>query len=176
MSFSATRNILPGSLKNPDITTLAFSSTSSYNFSTKAHLLNYFGWGVVISTITGLGRALLGLVHMIIHLVAAIFSTLKDHHLKEAELGAWNFGFGLIEMIPIIGNIAMALINIKRQKHYEKLAKDIVYANPAGYSNQAVLFAYGKEIDRKQITLSNDIIDECRNLNTSTEMLNYMAS
>jgi len=171
MSFSATRNILPGSPSNPDIATLMFASSTAWHGNTKMHRLNYLGNIPVVSTFTGLGRALLALAHMIIHCVAAIFSKMRDHHFKEIALGAWNFGIALIEILPIIGNIIMVIINLRRIVLCERFAQSHQNMSTA---NQAVLYAYGQEIARKPIVLDDNLKEQLNNLNTTTEMLKYM--
>ena len=78
MGFSATESLLTGSVQRPDTTTFVMSkseggSSSSTAGSTNCQL-NKLGYIPVVSTITGLGRTLLGIVHTIVHLVSAIFS------------------------------------------------------------------------------------------------------
>ena len=122
--FSATGNILSGSQHRPDIYTISKHKTippvnygdlknptveKSVQFSTC--WLNNLGKIPGVSTITGSGRALLGIAHSIFHLASAIFgSKNRAKHLEEAKLGGKNIGQGLVEMIPVIGNIIMILV------------------------------------------------------------------
>ncbi len=92
MGFSATGNLLPGSIQRPDIVTFIFSeqeegwSSSTRTLSAPCKL-NILGYIPVVSTVTGLGRALLGLVHTIVHLACSIFS-------KKIEIGVYCSWFG----------------------------------------------------------------------------------
>jgi hypothetical protein len=168
MSFSATGNLLTGSIQRPDTVTCRFSDKTarrniSSTYSTNC-TLNRLGYKPIVSTITGLGRALLGLVHTIVHLVCAIFSKNKAHHIQEAKLGAKNIARGLIEAIPIIGNITMFVVDYLRMGKFEKMVAEQVNKNRASYDNQAVLFVYGKEFARRPIAEFNA---EYENLSSS---------
>ena len=129
MSFSLTGNILTGSSYRPDIVTFVhrtgnkITNCNSYSISK----LNVVGYIPIVSTVTGLGRSLLGLAHTIAHLVIALF-TLKKHHLREAGLGAQNFGRGLVEMVPIL-NLTMFFNDIRREVKHEKIARDHAMAS-----------------------------------------------
>jgi len=150
MGFSATGNLLPGSVERPDTMTFLFvkESGSSWTMGSTNCKLNTYGYIPGVSTITGIGRALLGIVHAIIHLACSIFSQNRSHHLAEAFLGAKNIGRGLIEAIPIIGNITMFFVDIKRMNRFETMALDHV-KNKAEYKNQSILFVYGQEIAKQ---------------------------
>jgi hypothetical protein len=149
--FSATGGVLTGSQLRPDTYTISikeskgFSSSSSIASSNCT--LNKLGYTPVVSTITGCGRALLGVIHSIVHLASAIFDAKnRAHHLEETKLGGKNIGRGLVEMLPIIGNITMFVVDLKRMNKFEKQAKEIMAQNPDDYNNHITLFAYGKEI------------------------------
>ena len=101
--FSATFNILPGSKIHPSIATVI----TDQNYDTQVSRLNTLGYIPLVSTITGCCRALLGIIHAIVHLVVAIFSKDTAYHLGQAALGGRNIARGLIEMVPIIGNVAL---------------------------------------------------------------------
>ena len=130
MSFSITGDILTGSFLRPDIVTfcyrkdenLVFNNKKSVAFGADISKLNVAGYIPAVSTFTGLGRSLLGLVHTISHLVIALF-TQKKHHLLEVDLGARNFGRGLVEMVPILGNLAMLANDVRRYLKYEDKAE-----------------------------------------------------
>lgn len=166
MVFSATGNLLPGSVKRPDtVTVMLFEQdgwSSSYFIGSSACRLNFMGYIPVVSTITGLGRALLGLVHTIVHLACSIFSKNRDHHLGEAKLGAKNIGRGLVEAIPVIGNITMVIVDQVRVTKFEKMAADHIDKNKTAYNNHAVMFIYGQEIAKRPIA---EFKSELSNLN-----------
>jgi hypothetical protein len=148
MSFSVTGNLLTGSKQRPDITTIAIVKPGIRNIRSDSSMLNCLGYLPVISTISGLSRALLGTVHTIGHLACAIFSKHKEHHLQEAKLGLKNIGRGLIEAIPIIGNITMLIIDIQRTSIFENMVKNQIEMNHSYYDNHVTKFAWGKEIKR----------------------------
>jgi hypothetical protein len=152
MSFLLTGNILTGSSFRPDIITFVHREEGK----TKCHSdipskLNGAGYLPIVSTVTGLGRSLLGLAHTIAHLVIAIF-TRKGHHLREAGLGAQNFGRGLVEMVPFLGNAAMLFNDVRRVMKYEKIARDHAMAPDKAKSwgeevkGHVAMFACGKFI------------------------------
>ena len=88
MNFLASGSLLPG-IQRPDIVTLAFleqkGKTDSTHMESRNCRLNSLGYKPGISTISGLGRAVLGLVHTIIHLVRVIFSENKAQDVEEAK-------------------------------------------------------------------------------------------
>jgi len=81
----------------------------------RIHWSNKCGLIPGISTITGIGRTFVGLVHMIAHLAKAIFDQPKrDKHLNEARLGLYNVMRGLVEAIPVAGNLVVAVFDLYR--------------------------------------------------------------
>jgi len=52
-------------------------------------------------------------------------------------------------MIPVIGNITMYVVDLKRMNHFEKQVREIQEKNPEDYKNQTTLFIYGKEIAKR---------------------------
>ena len=158
MDFSATGNLLPGSILRPDIVTLSFTPFKFGGTTSKLCKLNKLGYIPVVSTVTGLGRALLGLVHTIVHLACLIFSCLpnfsknRDHHLEEVILGAKNVGRGFIESIPVFGNITMLIVDLLRMNKFDKMAKDQFDKNNSAYTGQVTLFIYGQEIAKRPIS------------------------
>ncbi len=165
MGFSAT-NLLPGSMQRPDTVTFIFSESKGCSSSTNTGTgstnckLNTLGYIPVVSTITGLGRALLGIVHTIVHLVCAIFPKNREHHLQEASLGAKNIGRGLVEAIPVIGNITMVVVDLLRMNKFEKMAKEHIGKNKAAYDNHAAMFIYGQEIAKRPMAEFNVEIEK----------------
>ena len=149
MGFSATGNLLPGSMQRPDTVTFIEKKVGSTTTGLTSCRLNILGYIPAVSTVTGLSRALLGLVHTIVHLACSIFSKNRDHHLEEAKLGAKNIGRGLIEAIPVIGNITMLIVDFKRTSKFEKMAEDHINKNRSAYNNHITMFIYGKEIARR---------------------------
>lgn len=166
MVFSATGNLLPGSVERPDTLTFMFLRqdgwSSEFNMGSTSCRLNTLGYIPVVSTISGLGRTLLGLVHTIVHLACSIFSKNRDFHLEEAKLGAKNIGRGLVEAIPVIGNITMLIVDRVRMTKFEKMAADHIDKNKAAYNNHAVMFIYGQEIAKRPIA---EFDSEMNNLN-----------
>lgn len=173
MGFSATGHLLSGSMHRPDTVTLMFLehkkgafpghySSSTRTGSTLARL-NFWGYVPGVSFFTGLGRALLGIVHTIVHLACAIFSKNRGHHLEEAKLGAKNIGRGVIEAIPFIGNITMYIVDLLRINKFEKMAKDIVDKDKTAYDNHAVMFIYGQEIAKRQLEEFNAELEKLKN-------------
>lgn len=154
--FSATGNILSGSQNRPDTYTISIKEgngfRSSSTLSSTNCTLNKIGYIPGVSTITGCGRALLGIVHSIVHLASAIFdSKNRSKHLEEAKLGGKNIGRGLVEMIPVIGNITMSVVDVIRMNKFGKQAEEVMRKNPNEYKNQVTLFAYGKEIAKRTV-------------------------
>jgi hypothetical protein len=152
--FSATGTILTGSQIRPDIYTIATNEGEDGYYKrelvTTLSTMNKVGYIPGVSTITGCGRALLGLVHSIVHLVSALFdSKNRSQHLEEAKLGRKNIARGLVEMIPVIGNITMLVVDTKRMIEFTAKAIKIMESNPRKYNNHITLFAYGKELGKK---------------------------
>ena len=101
----------------------------------------------MVSTITGIGRVLLGIVHTVVHVVCSIFSkNNREAHFEEAKLGVRNIGRGLIEAVPIVGNLAVRIIDAVRTNRFGAMAEKELEKNPAG--DQVVVFVYGREMAR----------------------------
>ncbi len=179
MGFSATGNLLSGSVQQPDTVMFITSkvdrspdslvawSTSRSIESTNAKI-NLLGYIPVVSTITGLGRALLGVIHTIEHLAGAIFSDHREHHLQETLLGAKNIVRGLVEAVPVIGNITMFVVDILRVNKYEKMAKEKIEKNKAAYNNHISMFIYGQEIAKRPIA---EVMAEMEKLNRKPSLV-----
>lgn len=107
--FSVTGNILPGSCTNPSFVTLVPNINTGYN-ETRTNAWKITLWIPGVSTITGLALALTGTIHAIVHLVCALFDKKnREGHLKEAKLGGINIVYGIVGMIPAVGNIAIMI-------------------------------------------------------------------
>jgi len=155
--FSATGKILPGSIDHPAMATLV-DSTSQFDADTQVCTWNKLGYIPIVSTITGCARALLGIIHSIVHLASAIFdSKNRDHHLQEAKLGGYNIGRGIVEMIPVVGNIILLVKDLIIAKKYTDLALDYKKANRRECSNHLLLFVNGNKVGQKSFDELNRI-------------------
>lgn len=77
--------------------------------------LNICGFIPGVSTVTGIGRAFVALVHTVAHLAKAIFEKQnRKEHLTEAALGFYNFGRGVIEAVPLLGNFVVITFDLCR--------------------------------------------------------------
>ncbi len=163
--FSATGHILTGTQRYPDIYTVhtrsdnrstsEMSSTSETSSEVWSGL-NVCGYIPVLSTVTGFSRSLLGVVHTIVHLVNAIFDAKNRlEHFEEAELGAINIGRGLIEMVPIAGNITMLTVDILRSDIFSKRAEKLIDKSPECL-NHAIVFGNGREIAKRPLNEFNE--------------------
>ena len=63
--------------------------------------------------------------------MCAIFPKNREPHLQEASLGAKNIGRGLVEAIPVIGNITMFVVDLLRMNKFKKIAKEQIDKNKA---------------------------------------------
>lgn len=151
MTISTVANCLPGSKERPDMLTFAYIKTNgSIHIKTSNCKLNILGYVPFVSTITGLSRALAGLVHTITHLVYAIFDE-KEMHLNEACLGFKNICIGLTEAIPVIGNIIILAVDLIRIEKYETKVHGLINNNLMAYKGNAALFIYGEEIAKRPL-------------------------
>lgn len=104
-------------MMKPDIVTYAYvKKNRDPLINTVISKLHWLGYTPGVSTITGFGRAALGFIHTIIHVALAVFSANaneRNFHLKEAwEHGVKNILRGIIEMIPVAGNLIALAIDI----------------------------------------------------------------
>ena len=75
-------------------------------------ILNSLGYKPVISTFSGTFRSFLGLIHSIVHLVAALFDhESTEYYINQVGIGILNILRGLVEAIPVFGNLAMLTID-----------------------------------------------------------------
>lgn len=154
--FSATGSLLTGSQLRPDIYTISINEKAPFGRSTKRlayhSILNKLGYIPLVSTVTGLGRAHLGMIHSIVHLAIAIFNPKnRVHHFEEAKLGGINLGRGLVEVVPVFGNITTSVVDMVRAKKFGKQAEAIIAKNPKEYKDRVTLFAHGKEIVKHSV-------------------------
>jgi hypothetical protein len=162
MSFSVTGDILTGSIERPDLITFVYTEVDknitkySLDISSSINKLNKLGYIPGVSTITGLVRSLLGVVHTIIHLACSILSANRGWHLKEAKLGARNIGRGVFETIPIIGNITMFIRDSARMSECERIAKKQVEKNVRMYDRYVATFFNGQEIAKCLVEKLNE--------------------
>lgn len=167
MGFSATGNILPGSIDRPEILTFMLSeskgiSTSSSINTSMPNRWDMLGYIPVVSTVTGSARTILGLVHAVVHAVCLIFSADRDHHYPQVILGAKNIGRGLVETIPVIGNIILAVIDLFRCQECVNHAKQQFVDKQQDYLNLATLFIDGQVIAQRPIA---EVNEELKKLN-----------
>lgn len=157
--FSATGNLLSGSPLRPDILTVievqnsnfvSDKKSSTYMFSYTFSPFDKLGCIPLVSTVSGLGRVLLGVVHAITHLACAIFDKInREYHFNEVRFGLKNVSQGLVEMFPIVGNVISMKRYAEKEKHFEKIARQNIHS-PAN-DNLATVFINGKEITKKPI-------------------------
>ena len=153
--FSATGNILSGSLHRPDMYTICQKKTETglvgpvqyYNTETVNSTPNKLGFVPILSTPTGLSRSVLGVIHTVVHIAAAIFNAKnRRHHLAEAHIGALNAARGLVEAVPILGNALVITMDYKRAKRF-RLEAEKEMSKPEN-ENSVALFAYGKMLGK----------------------------
>lgn len=155
VGFSATGNLLPGSMQQLDTATFITleqqPDSDSIHIWSSTCMLNTLGYIPVVSTITGSGRAVIAVVHTVVHLVCSIFSKNRNYHLKEAKLGAKHIIRGVIEATPVIGNIIVIMLDRVRINKFEKMAEKQINKNRDAYNNHIIMFIHGKEIAKCSI-------------------------
>lgn len=98
----------------PDMLSTITRDSGNHAFSP----LNILGYIPVLSTITGLYRTLVGLAYLIKSLACAIFDApSRKLHVEGIKIAAANIGRGLLEMIPVIGNLFVINIDASRMMH-----------------------------------------------------------
>lgn len=181
--ISAIGSLLPDSMKNPDIINFisieqkgghSIGQLSTFTASMPCKF-NKLGYIPVISTISGIGRSLMGLIYTITHLVLAIFKKDKDH-LREVVLGAKNIGRGLVEAIPVIGNVSIFIIDLKRMNKLEKMAKEEIQRNQATYNNQVIMFTYRKEVAKMPISELQQELSKLKVKPSAANIANILSS
>lgn len=99
---------------------------------------------------SGSVRALLGLVHAVVHLIAALWNTgdlnTRDAHLKQVEYGVIQIGQGILEIIPFAGiGIHMIYLNALYADCEEKIKNGHVDIK----DNEVMCFYSDEELPRK---------------------------
>jgi hypothetical protein len=154
--LSVTDRILPGSINCPAIATLV--PYEEFDVDTQVCTWHKLGYIPGVSTITGCARALLGIIHSIIHLASAIFdSKNRNHHLLASKIGGYNIVRGIVEMIPAIGNIICLVRDLKIAKKDSDLAMEYQKANQKECSNHVLLFVNGQKVGQKSFDELNEI-------------------
>lgn len=163
--FSATFNILPGSTINPSMATI-IAQGGSYT-DTQVSRWNNLGYIPVVSTITGLARALLGVIHSIVHLVMALFDGHnRAYHMEQVALGGRNIVRGSIEMVPIVGNLALFIRDLVVATKVPSAVRDYARKNPNEVHNRTVLFVDNENVaskswdEMKQILINENVTSE----------------
>lgn len=153
--------------ERPDVVTYAYrtryvhpsAGADDVTYGTDSSTWNEWGKYPIVGNLSGCGRALLGLIHTIRHLVGALWNCCSKEkkrsgeltHLDEARIGAFNLGLGLLEAIPFIGNLSSYLINRSRKMACEGACKKWIatateyqkeYFLPEDISQKRVSFFY----------------------------------
>ncbi len=76
---------------------------------TQNTFLNNLAYVPVLGILAGVARIALGIIHVLGHLVAALFTLNGKGHLYHAAKGGCEIIRGLIEALPIIGNIVSCI-------------------------------------------------------------------
>lgn len=108
----------------PDIESRLHSDSLGMNH--KVCLLNQWGYIPLLSTFTGLYRTLVGLAFLISSFALSLFDSLnRPLHLEGMKIASANMGRGLLEMLPIVGNLLVLNIDVSRklQRNAETLSQ-----------------------------------------------------
>lgn len=150
--FSATGKILCGTELRPDIYTLIDPTSENSTGETQVSRKNALGYLPGVSTITGLGKILLGIIHAIVHLVCAIFDKKnRSKHLAEAKLGSVNILRGLGELAPVAGNIGVAIYDGTRIKKQLQIVERFLEENRVLCWSNLFLFANNRLVAQKTV-------------------------
>ncbi|CRX38683.1 hypothetical protein [Estrella lausannensis] len=138
MSF-AIFTTLPGSDAYPEFITVVNPVGLGVTVDTQPTTWNRLGWCPVISTITGIARALLGIVHMIAHLACALFSASSAYHFTQARLAVSNVFRGVGEALPLIGNLAFFVKDMITGIDESKKGLEYLESHPEDRGNVVLL-------------------------------------
>lgn len=99
---------------------------------------------------SGSVRAFLGLVHAVVHLIAALWNrgdiSTQDAHLKQAKFGVIQIGQGILEIIPFAGGVIhMIYLNALYADCKEKIKNQHVVIN----DNEVARFYSDEDLPRK---------------------------
>lgn len=98
--------------------------------------LNIMGYIPVVSTFSGAYRTLVGLAYFVKMAVSDILDpTNHTQHLEGLKIAGANIGRGLLEMIPVIGNLFALNIDASRMMH-----RWSDHGHPYGDSNTIPIF------------------------------------
>lgn len=146
MGIVITGGILSGSDWRPDLA-MAMSlqrnddNTLAYKFDPIVSNWDLAGWIPIASTFSGLAKVLVSLVHTICHLVLAIFDAKnRGHHWEETKLGFKNILNGLIEIVPLFGNLIRFIDFAKRVDALKVAITTVVEKTPQDYIGKFALF------------------------------------
>jgi hypothetical protein len=160
MTFSITGNLLSGTSWRPAVALRVFvekdsvfappngTQKSQYNFEVADSYWNLAGRIPIVSTFSGLAKALVATVHAVIHLFAAIVTVgqQRQDHWQETILGVQNLFDGVIEMVPLLGNAVRYISYGQELEALHAVACEKIRNNREAYSEQAVLFANNREL------------------------------
>lgn len=106
------------------------STMQGNHFNHSVSLLNILGAIPVVSTLSGAYRTLVGLAYLVKSVAARIFFPNNQEEYEEGiKIAAASIGRGVLEMIPIIGNIFV--VNIDASRMMQRWAdKGYAYADP----------------------------------------------
>jgi hypothetical protein len=119
--ISVTGGFLKGSIVSegqflrPDIITTFSDDGETVIMHHDICWMNKLGYIPLISSFTGVIRCLIAVVHIAFHLIRAIFEkAAREQHLLEVKLGLENLARGIIEIVPIAGNLTTGIIDLRR--------------------------------------------------------------
>jgi len=117
-------NVATGMNFMPDIVSTVKNGKPNWNgmieqnFEHRVCLLNVLGYIPGISTFSGAYRTLIGTAYLIKSIACFLFDPAdKEKHREGILIGAANTGRGLLEIIPIIGNLFTLNIDASRMMH-----------------------------------------------------------
>ncbi|KAF3361775.1 hypothetical protein PHSC3_001665 [Chlamydiales bacterium STE3] len=98
--------------------------------------LNIMGYIPIVSTFSGAYRTFIGLAYFIKSAVCRIFDTAnRAQHREVLKIAAANMGHGLLEIVPVIGNLFVLNIDTSRMMH-----RWSDHGHPYGDSNTIPIF------------------------------------
>lgn len=98
----------------PDMTSEITAKEGNHAFCT----LNVIGYIPVASTFSGLYRTLVGLAYLVKSVACFIFDAAnREEHKEGMKIAAANIGRGLLEIVPVVGNLFAINIDVSRMMH-----------------------------------------------------------
>ena len=108
------------------------------------------GYFPIVSIGSGGYRTYVALAHSIHHLIGLIReSSHRKEHALEIWFGAKHVVLGLVEMVPIVGNVIIFILDAYRINTYVKMAQKYMEENSD--TDQAIAFACGKRTYQKDM-------------------------